>query len=210
MYKSQTIFSSMKPGFQKSTAFASNIGSFQPSGMRRSHYINMVPGELSYFSLDEANQGMYKSHMMLHHDPFAPINMSSNLEDTHQLGIQTRRTMDTLINIFRRGHSNMRSAKYGAMGRSGLISEREHVLARSSRVPGGMTQSRFNENANYVQLDRKELKRLRRSYAVAVIDEKFKPGMGRATGKARAVEIKNKINDMIDRLNKKLGIPNIA
>ena len=73
-----------------------------------------------------------------------------------------------------------------------------------------MTQSRFNENASYVQLDRKELKRLRRSYAVAVIDEKFKPGMGRATGKARAVEIKNKIIDMTDRLNKKLGIPNLC
>ena len=136
--------------------------------------------------------------------------MSSNLEDTHQLGNQTRKTMDSLLNVFRRGTSNSRSAKYGAMGRSGIIGEREQVLARSTRIPGNMTQSRFNENASFVQLDRKELKRLRRSYAVAVIDEKFKPGMGRATGKARAVDIKNKIGDMTDRLNQKLGIPNLG
>lgn len=179
--------------------------------MRKSYHVGMGTGELSYFSLDEANNGMYKSHMMLHHDPFAPINMSSNLEDTHQLGNQTRKTMDSLLNVFRRGSSNTRSNRYGSMGRSGIVSEREQVLARSTRMPGsGMTQSRFNENASYVQLDRKELKRLRRSYAVAVIDEKFKPGMGRATGKARAVDIKIKIGDMTDRLNKKLGIPNLV
>ena len=61
----------------------------------------MTHGELSYFSLDQGNQGMYKSHMQLHHDPFAPINMSSNLEDTHQLGNQTRKTMDSLLNVFK-------------------------------------------------------------------------------------------------------------
>ena len=86
MYKSQTLFSSMKPGYQRSNPYSSNVytsnvggyGSSYRPDMRKSHHVDMTHGELSYFSLDQANAGMYKSHMMLHHDPFAPINMSSN------------------------------------------------------------------------------------------------------------------------------------
>jgi hypothetical protein len=42
-----------------------------------------------------------------------------------------------------------------------------------------------------------------------ILNEDFKPGQGRTNGKKRAENIKDRLTDMTEKLNKKLGIPNL-
>lgn len=114
--------------------------------------------------------------------------------------------MDNLINVFSKNNR-----AHDKMGRSCMILEREVVLARASKQNMNSNDYTTLLKIGNVQLDRKQLKNhQKKTYSIAVVDDDFKAGSGRMSGKKRANDIKERLMDMNDKLNRKLGIPDIG
>lgn len=184
-----------------------------PENDLKKSFIQNEPAELNYYSLNKEmvqdHRGDMHKSTVLQSQVFNHLHIRSNKQDTELLGSSTKQSVDALLNIFKS------SSRYNAMGRSSMIMERESILMRGagsnpmSGVLSNPKASIYGGSGGRVQLDRKQLKRSNKTFACVVLNEDFKPGEGRRNGKKRAENIKDRLTDMTEKLNKKLGIPNL-
>lgn len=178
-----------------------------PDNDLKKSFIQNEPAELNYYSLNKEmiqdHRGDMHKSTVLQSQVFNHLHIRSNKQDTELLGSSTKQSVDALLNIFKGGN------RYNAMGRSSMIMERDQILARGDQTLTNPKASFYGGYASRVHLDRKQLKRSNKTYASVVMGEDFKPGQGRSEGKKRAENIKDRLTDMTEKLNKKLGIPNL-
>lgn len=207
---SSNINNSYLPQSSK-TPYSQKVSQPDSNDLKKS-YIQNDPGELHYYSLNKEMIPDYRGDMhkstVLQSQVYNHLSIRTNQQDAELLGNTTKQSVKGLLEIFEKN-----SRFPSCMGKSSMILERESVLNRiamgqpNPNVGQDIRQSMFGGYATRVHFDRKKLKRSDRTYASVVIAEDFKPGEGSKQGKQRAANIKNRLNDMTERLNRKLGIP---